>query len=51
MNKAQLIQQILSQVNAHAVGKKADGDLFFRLAFMSENDLRNLCKTLTVSCH
>lgn len=51
LNEAEMIQEIITAVNAHAEqtknypkpGKKADADLFFSLAFCDESTLRKIC--------
>ena len=52
MKKAELIREILTAVNANAEAtrgtqratKKADGDMFFALAFRTEKELKEICK-------
>lgn len=56
MQKAELIREILMAVNANAEAtkgrqnatKKADGDLFFSLAFMTEKQLTKICKQIGI---
>lgn len=51
-DKAVMIREILAAVNAQAErskdwvkpSKRADGDLFFSLAFLSEEELLEICK-------
>lgn len=46
--KSDLINKIMYAVNAQAVGKqnarRADGDMFFVLAFRSNEELKDICK-------
>jgi hypothetical protein len=52
MKKAEIIREILMAVNASAEAtkgtqnatKKADGDLFFSLAFCTKKELLEICK-------
>lgn len=56
MKKAELIREILMAVNAHAeatkgtqnASKRADGDMFFTLAFLSEEELTKICKKANI---
>ena len=51
MKKAEIIREILTAVNAGAEStkgtqfatKKADGDMFFSLAFMTVKELTQIC--------
>lgn len=46
--KSDLINKIMYAVNAQAAGKqnarRADGDMFFALAFRSNEELMDICK-------
>lgn len=52
MDKGEIIREILMAVNAraeqtkgtHYATQKADGSMFFKLAFMEEKDLKQICK-------
>lgn len=47
ITKSEIIREILMAVNANAErtnGIKADGDLFFSLAFRSVKELQDICK-------
>lgn len=56
MKKDDLIREILTAVNAGAEStkgtqfatKKADGEMFFSLAFLSEKKLKNICKKIGI---
>jgi hypothetical protein len=45
--KGELINKIMYAVNANAAGKengrRADGDMFFALAFKTEKELKEIC--------
>lgn len=46
MNKKQMIEEIL--IKARAGGAHIDGDMFFALAFRTEDELRGICREIGI---